>query len=65
MKIRVIKKLVKNGIIAGNTDRKWLKWNINKLNKKSYNMVKSGNLGNNWDNINAQIESLEQALFRI
>lgn len=65
MKIRVIKKLVKNGIIAGNTDRKWLKWNINKLNKKSYNMVKVGSLGEKWDNLNAQIESLEQALFRI
>lgn len=65
MKIRLIKKLVKNGSIAGNTDRKWLKWNINKLNKKSYNMVKSGNLGNNWDNIQMEIEKLKQALFRI
>lgn len=65
MKIRLIKKLVKNGSIAGNTDRKWLKWNINKLNRKSYNMVKVGSLGEKWDSLNAQIESLEQALFRI
>ena len=67
MKIRLIKKMVKIGKLDGNKNKKWLRWNITKLNKKAYNMIKigSGSLGEKWDNINAQIENLEQKLFRI
>ena len=65
MKIRLIKKMVKSGKIDGYKNRKWLKWTIKKLNKKAYNMIKIGSLGEKWDNINAQIENLEQKLFRI
>lgn len=65
MKIRLIKKMVKSGKIDGYKNRKLLKWTIKKLNKKAYNMIKIGSLGEKWDNINAQIENLEQKLFRI
>lgn len=65
MKIRLIKKLVKNGSIAGNTDRKWLKWNINKLHKKAWNMINNGILGEKLDNVQMEIENLNQKLFRI
>jgi len=65
MKIRVIKKLIKNGKLDGNKNRKYLNWSIIKLNKKSYNMVKNGNLGEKWDNVQMEIENLKQKLFRI
>lgn len=65
MKIRLIKKLIKNGKIDGLNCKKYLSWKINKLSKKAYNLVKVGNLGEKWDNLNADINFYKQKLFRI
>lgn len=65
MKIRLIKKLVKNGKLDGSKNRKYLNWTLQKLYSKAWNTAYSGNFGKKWDNLNAEIEYLEQKLFRI
>lgn len=65
MKIRLIKKMVKSGKIDGLKNRKYLNWKVKKLNKKAWNMVKAGNCGNAWDNLNDSIDFYSQLLFRI
>ena len=65
MKIKVIKKMVKNGKLDGLNCKKFLSWKINKLSKKAYNLVKAGNIGEKWDNLNASIDFYSQLLFRM
>lgn len=65
MKIRLIKKLIKQGKLDGNTNKKYISWSLKKLYSKAWNTAHSGNFGKKWDNLNAQIEYLEQRLYRI
>ena len=65
MKIRLIKKMVKNGKINGLNCKKYLSWKINKLSRKAYNLVKAGNIGKKWDSLNVNINFYSQLLFRI